>query len=340
MTTKLSSSADGAYSSISVGANEVMRFGADNSGQPFPFRNRIINGAMVIDQRNAGASLTQTTGVTYSVDRFYIYGSVTSKFSIQRNADSLTPPPGFGWYAGVTSLSAYSIPAGESYRFHQAIEGLNIYDFAWGTANASPATLSFWVRSSKTGTFGGSIYNDATNRCLVFSYTINAANTWEKKIITIPGDTSGTWEKGNAIGIAISWSLGAGSSYLGAAGSWGSSLLFGVTGQTNIVDTNAAKWYITGVQFEKGSIATPYEFKPVEQEFVSCFRYYESIYMYVSATGYPHAFKALKRDTPTYIGGGGTGFSNNGVLTTYEFYASQTTGAFQTLKFSADYGSV
>lgn len=340
MTTKLGSSADGSYSSLSVGANEVMRLGSDNSGRFTAFRNKIINGGMVIDQRNAGASLTQTASLAYSVDRFSVIGSVMSKFSIRKNLNSITPPAGFGYYVGVTSLSAYSIPSGESYRLQQGIEGLNCQDLAWGTASASPVTLSFYVRSSKTGTFGGCVYNNAGNRCYPFSYTINAIDTWERKTITIAGDTSGTWEIGTLAGLNVSWSLGAAGTVLGTAGAWGSTLYYGVTGQTNIVDTNAATWYVTGVQLEKGSIATPFEFKPINVEFEACFRYFESVYLYVSTTGYPHAFKVIKRDTPTYVGGGGSGFSNSGVLTESEYYASQTTGALQTLKFSAEYGSV
>lgn len=340
MTAKLSASSDGSYASLSVGADEVARFGNDYSGQPLSYRNKIINGAMVYDQRNGGASLTQTTSTPYSVDRFFVYGNVTSKFSIQRNADSITPPPGFNWYVGMTSLSSYTIGSGESYRFHQPIEGINCYDLDWGLSTASPATLSFWVRSTKTGTFGGSIYNGAANRCCPFSYTINAANTWEKKAITIPGDTTGTWEKGNLVGIYVTWSLGAHSNVCGTAGVWGSSLLFGVTGQTNIVDTNAAKLYLTGVQFEKGSIATPFEHRNIAVEYTLCQRYYQAIYMFVSATVYQGWFRTSFRDTPVYLSGGGAGFTTSGVVTTDQFYSSQTTGAYQTLRFSAEYGNL
>ena len=201
------------------------------AASPYVLRNRIINGDMRIDQRNAGASITPTNG-QYSVDRWACYLSQTSKFSAQQNAASVTPPAGFTNYLGVTSLSAYSITSTDLFLLNQNIEGLNVADLGWGTANAQTITLSFWVRSSLTGTFGGSLRNSALNRSYPFSYTITAANTWEKETITIAGDTSGTWLTTNGVGINLALGLGVGSTYSGTAGSWSGSDFLSATGAT------------------------------------------------------------------------------------------------------------
>jgi hypothetical protein len=236
------------------------------------FKNRIINGAMVIDQRNAGASVTPNL-LAYPVDRTFGFGSVTGKFSCQQNSGSVTPPSGFTNYIGAVSLSAYSVPSGEQYIFGQPIEGLNVADLGWGAAGAQTVTLSFWARSSLTGTFGGSLQNSAFDRSYPFSYTISAANTWEQKSITIPGDTSGTWLKTNGVGIRLGFSLGAGSTLSGTAGAWAGSNFVSATGATSVVGTNGATFYITGVQLEKGSTATSFDYRPYGTELMLCQRY-------------------------------------------------------------------
>lgn len=239
------------------------------------FKNRIINGAMVIDQRNAGASVTPANGAnTYTVDRWAGYANQSSKYTVQQNAGSVTPPAGFRNYLGATSSSAYSITSSDIFLLRQSIEGFNTADFNWGTANASTVTLSFYVRSSLTGTFGGSINNDSGNRFYPFSYTISAANTWEQKSVTIAGDTTGTWYTTNSGGLWLNFSLGTGSSNLQTAGSWTASSAYGATGQTNLVGTNGATFYITGVQLEKGSTATSFDYRPYGTELALCQRYY------------------------------------------------------------------
>jgi hypothetical protein len=239
------------------------------------FRNRIINGDMRIDQRNAGASYTQTGAAgQYSLDRWNVSGDITSKFSVQQNAGSVTPPTGFTNYLGATSLSAYSVPVSEAYIIRQQIEGFNVADLAWGTASAKTVTLSFWVRSSLTGTFGGVLKNSGNNRSYPFTYTISAANTWEQETVTIAGDTSGTWLTNNGIGLMVIFSLGSGSSVSGTAGAWAASSLFSATGAVSVVGTNAATWYITGVQLEVGSVATPFERRDYGRELAMCQRYY------------------------------------------------------------------
>jgi hypothetical protein len=237
-------------------------------------KNRIINGAMVIDQRNAGASVTQTGLQQYITDRWNSFGSVTSKFSSQQNAGSVTPPVGFTNYLGNTSLSAYTVGTGEAFQIKQFIEGYNIADLAWGTANAATITLSFWVRSSLTGTFSGTIKNSASTRSYPYTYTVSAANTWEQKSVTIAGDTSGTWLTTNGIGISLGFSLGAGASISGTAGAWAGADLYGATGATSVVGTNGATFYITGVQLELGSAATTFDFRSYGEELALCQRYF------------------------------------------------------------------
>jgi hypothetical protein len=243
-------------------------------GGGFAMRNRIINGAMVIDQRNAGASTNNAGGaLTYSLDRWSYFGSGSSKFSIQQNAGSVTPPSGFKNYLGVTSLAATTVASTDLYLLQQPIEGLNTYDLDWGTANAKTVTLSFWVRSSLTGTFGGSLVNSSLNRSYPFSYTISTANTWEYETITIAGDQSGTWLTTNDIGIRVYFGLGIGSTYSGTAGAWAGADYRSATGATNVVGTNGATFYITGVQLEKGSTATSFDYRPYGTELALCQRY-------------------------------------------------------------------
>jgi hypothetical protein len=240
------------------------------------FRNRIINGSFVIDQRNAGASvtITDTGAITYTLDRWAAYGNVASKFSVQQNAGSVTPPVGFTNYLGATSLSAYSVTASDGFSIRQLIEGYNIADLNWGTANAKTVTLSFWVRSSLTGTFGGTLSNSAFNRSYPFTYTISAANTWEQKSVTIAGDTSGTWLTTNGIGIRILFGLGTGSTYSGTAGAWAGATYESATGATSVVGTNGATFYITGVQLEVGSSATGFEYVNYQTSLANCQRYF------------------------------------------------------------------
>jgi len=247
------------------------------SGGAFSFKNRIINGAMVIDQRNAGASVTPTSS-SYTLDRWQAVLSQASKYSVQQNAGSVTPPAGYSNYLGVTSLSAYSVGANDFFCLTHYIEGFNAADLGFGAAGAQTVTLSFWVRSSLTGTFGGSLQNSAQNRCYPFSYTISVANTWEQKTVTISGDTTGTWLSTNGRGVGLVLGLGVGSTYgSGTAGAWVGSQVFVPSGSTSVVGTNGATFYITGVQLEVGSVATPFERRPYGAELALCQRYYWQI---------------------------------------------------------------
>ena len=262
--------ASGTFSQVTIGSTQL---GAGNASA---FKNRIINGAMVIDQRNAGASVTPATS-QYTLDRWYLGITQASKFSIQQNAGSVTPPVGFANYFGATVVSAYSITATDTFTLRQYIEGFNTVDLAWGTANAKTVTLSFQVYSSLTGTFGGSLRNSAGNRSYPFTYTVSSANTWTSISVTIAGDTSGTWLTTNGIGVDVLFSLGTGSTYLGTAGSWAGANYLGATGQVNMVATNASTFYITGVQLEKGSTATSFDYRPYGTELQLCQRYFQYI---------------------------------------------------------------
>ena len=280
-------------------------------------RNKILNGAMVIDQRNAGASVTPATSGTFLTDRWQTQISQASKLAFQQNRGSVTPPAGFTNYLGAATVSPVSVGASDFFTLLQTIEGFNVSDLAWGTANAQAATLSFRVYSSLTGTFGGAIYNVGFNRSYPFTYTVLSANTWNTVSITIPGDTTGTWNTGNGIGMGVSFGLGAGSTYSGTAGSWAGSGLFSATGATSVVGTSGATFYITGVQLEAGSVATPFENVDYSEMLRRCQRYYEvkgvdgsgfaAVGYYYGANSYWYdwQFKVTKRATPTITGWSG-----------------------------------
>ena len=236
------------------------------------FKNKLINSDMRIDQRNAGASVTPATG-DYTLDRWQCALTQSSKFTVQQNAASVTPPAGFINYLGVTSSSAYSVVSSDIFAISQKVEGLNIADLGWGTANAKTVTLSFWARSSLTGTFGGSLENSATNRSYPFTYTINSANTWEYETITIAGDTTGTWLTTNGVGIRINLGLGVGATYSTTAGAWAAGDYRSATGATSVVGTSGSTFYITGVQLEVGSSATGFENVDYTTQLAMCQRY-------------------------------------------------------------------
>lgn len=280
----------------------------ENGGSsPFGFKNRIINGAMVIDQRNAGASVSATGA--YAVDRFQFYVTQASKLTAQQNAGSVTPPPGFTNYMGFTSSSAYSLLSTDLFETYQIIEGFNFADMDWGKSTAKKVTLSFWVRSSLTGTFGGVFLNSAQNYNYPYSYTINNANTWEYKTITVPGATSGTWLGTNNACVIVGFQLGAGSTWLGTPGAWTTTNYHGVTGQQSLVSTSGATWYITGVQVEKGEQATAFDYRDYGRELRMCQRYYQVFSGFyiegyanagsVRGVNIPMTFPVQMRTTPT-----------------------------------------
>lgn len=238
------------------------------------FRNRLINGEMVLDQRNAGAALTPgSTGTTYSVDRWALKCSQASKITVQQNGGALSLPTASlqNYLRGITA-SAYTPLSTDYFSIGQAIEGYNVRDLQWGTANAKAVTLRFWALANNAGTYSGAIVNSAGNRGYPFTYTL-AANTWTEVVITIPGDTSGTWLTTSGIGLLLRFSLGSGSNFLGTAGAWGAGDYHGATGELKAVLTSGAYLCITGVQLERGTAASNFEHRPWGLEYVLCQRY-------------------------------------------------------------------
>lgn len=284
-------------------AVDIAQSGTINSS----WRNRIINGGMMISQGAAGATITPAVtsayATNYPVDRFQVLVGAASKLT---TAQSSIAPAGFSFSTLITSASAYTVGAGEVFVIRQNIEGFNTADLAWGTANAQTVTLTFWVRSSITGTFGGSLQNSASNRSYPFTYTINSANTWEFETITIAGDTTGTWIGAtNGIGIRVNLGLGVGSTFSGTAGAWASSDFDSATGATSVVGTNGATFYVTGVQLEAGSAASPFEYRDYGRELLLCQRYYQftdiwSNYIYIYGATIPanYGIKSVQFYTP------------------------------------------
>ena len=311
-------------------------------------RNLIINGDMRIDQRNGGNvktignGSTNTNYIDYTVDRWqaqsYTSGGVTGgfEFTVQQVSDA---PDNFTNSTKITVTTAKATLAAQDVaRIQQPIEGYNIAHLKWGTSAAKDITISFWVKSSLTGTFGGAIHSGSgTIHSYPFTYTISAANTWEKKTITIAGYTSGTWSTTNGMGLKLCFSLGVGSDWSNTAFSWTTGTMLGATGETSIVSTSGATWYFTGVQLEADTdTATPFEHRPYDMELARCMRYYEKSFPVDVApnhmTGYnrfvPHSgsagcggntytselFRVEKRANPTLriFDSNGTGtFSTN-----------------------------
>jgi hypothetical protein len=301
-------------STLVVNSNNIS---ADNS---LGFRNRIINGDMKIDQRNAGASVTFDATNKFVTDRFFGFSNVGTTTSQQ----STTAPTGFNNSLLVTQSTGGSVVAGSFLALNHRIEGFNFADLGWGSASARTITLSFWVRSSITGTFSVAFINSAANRSYVTNYSISAADTWEQKTITIAGDTSGTWVTNNGIGVSIIWNLGYGSNFTTATlDAWAGSAKFGsTTATTSFATTTGATFYITGVQLEVGSVATPFERRPFGTELALCQRYFYrqtsdgsttnfyamGIETTTSAAGLGGNFPSPMRTVPTPTLGGGIRF--------------------------------
>jgi len=272
------------------------------------FRNRIINGDMRIDQRNAGASVTPTA-VVYTLDRWLASISQSSKISIQRSS---VVPSGQGYTNSllVTSLASTSLGASDAYYIVQNIEGFNTSDLDFGSSGSQSVTISFWARSSVTGTFVVVLRSGAPDYSYPATYTINSANTWERKTVTISGATSGTWASDNTLWGGLFFGLGAGSVFNATANTWGGGNAISVAGSASVVGTNGATFYITGVQLEAGSTATDFERRPIGTELALCQRYCyvatsEFVGVSINNTTVGGAFYApvTMRASPTFSGG-------------------------------------
>lgn len=283
------------------------------------FKNRIINGDMVIDQRNAGAVVTVNAfGSKFGADRMRFYGQTGgAAYTAQQSTDA---PDGFRKSTVVTVTTAdATIGATEYYHLQHNIEGHNIADAGFGTSWAKQITLSFWVKSSLTGNFGAAFGNNTGTRTYPFTYTINAADTWERKVVSITADTTGTWEVGNLIGLSLRWSLGMGSNFTGPANAWAGANYVSPIGSVDLVSTNGATWKVTGVQLELGAVATAFESRMFPVEFGLAQRYYEKSYDLATVPGTPALvgdiygtrasgywdcttpFKVRKRGTPSVV---------------------------------------
>lgn len=261
-------------SGVSVGGIAVSQY----SGM---MKNRIINGDFRIDQRFNGAANNNIAAPQYQVDRWYHQGIVAGKLRFQQNntngpgSSATQLVTGFSNYFGANVVSSNTVNSSDYWFMVQPIEGLNVADLNWGTPSASPVTLSFWSYSSIAGTHSGSILSSNVARSYPFSYTINTANTWQYQTITIPGDTSSTanWYSNNNIGMYVIYSLGVGSTQSGTTGSWASYNYWATTGAVQVVNNSNGSFYLTGVQLEKGSQATAWDWRHYTTELQLCQRY-------------------------------------------------------------------
>jgi hypothetical protein len=320
---------------VSTGQNVTFAQAA-NLPNTFGFKNRIINGAMVIDQRNAGASVSISGTPIYLTDRFIVRAGTGSGHTAARSTDA---PTGFKNSLAITIGTGGTPASGDGVNYLvQYIEGFNAADLGFGAAGASTVTISFWVKSSLTGQFGASLVNYALSRSYPFTFTINAANTWEQKSVTIAGDTTGTWSTDNSGWGGILFDLGNGATYLGTAGAWAGADYRGATGDVKLVSTSGATFRITGVQLEKGSTATSFDYRPYGTELQLCQRYYETggaTYFsgQVSGSVLGVSYKVTKRAAATlaatgtfYAGAEATGrnLGSGGTQVTQAFYFEST----------------
>lgn len=301
-----------------------------NTLATIPSRNRIVNGAMMVDQRNAGAAITSGDG-SFAADRFVVYKSAAT-LTLQRLAND--GPAGVSPFSiRVTNGTAPSLVAGSYHTVEQRIEGYNIADLGFGTASPQPFVLSFYVKSSVTGTFPIAFKNATPNRSYVSTYTINAANTWERKTIAVTADAAGTWNVDNSLGLFVVWGLGSGSTFqTSSLNAWQATNVWETTTSTRFVSTTGATWQISGVQLEYGTTPTRFEHRSYDDELRRCQRYYEVVRgggrAYGGGGGYLGgyiAYKVTKRInvTPTFGTHAGTNsgpFSNDpSALETSEF---------------------
>ena len=266
----------------------------------FGRRNILHNAAMYIDQRNGGSAVTPANAtVTYGPDRWYMYKNTAATFTIEQDTEA---PAGFKYSMKATNTGTdSSISATDRALIVHRLEGQDVYLFGLGTSDAATVTLSFYVRSSITGTHGGALRNhDSNQRNYPFTYTISSANTWERKSVTLTLDTSGTWPSDNTLGLQIQFGLGVGTDFSGTAGAWADGDINSATGATTaMLSTSSATWYVTGIQLELGDTATPFEHLPIVDYLQQSHRYF---YRYRKTNAYGE-FVTIR----TYSSDDGTG---------------------------------
>jgi len=260
---------------MSKAAELANLIGNINAGGGGVNRNLIINGAMNVAQR--GTSFSNVTTSQFCLDRFSVDVGGGGAFNVTQDTSA---PEGFEKSLKLEVNTAdSSIAVGDAYRVTHAIEGQNIAQVDLGASTAKAMALSFYVKSSVTGTYGVGLANSAETENFVAEYTISSANTWEKKTINIPVRTSGTWLTTNGVGIGVRFDLGSGTNYNGTAGQWQttSSKVYRTSSCVNLIATGSATWFLTGVQLEVGQNPTSFEHIPFEKELLSCRRYYHKI---------------------------------------------------------------
>ena len=243
-------------------------------------RNIIINGEFDIDQRGLASSTAFQAGAHFVADRwsYYINSEALATFSATHEISD-EAPSGFTKSLKVTCTSGGSIPATGEVVYRQKIEGYNIKRLGYGTPSAKSLTLSFWIKASVTGDYGVQLIyeaDDSANRYYVSKYTVNSANTWEYKTITIPPNTAGALKyTTTGIGALIYWDWGEGSTYSGTADSgWTNTYYNGLSGGVKLMENTGATWQQTGVQLEVGDTATPFEHRSYGDELAKCQRYF------------------------------------------------------------------
>ena len=253
-------------------ARELANLGNAYSDGALSNRNLIINGGMAISQRYGTASSNLGGSSVFAVDRFNCFGpSASSTSTAQQVTDT---PAGFKNSLKYTCGTGLSVTGGDYAQITQIVEGNNVAHLKWGTSDASDVTVSFWVKSSLTGTFSFGVQNGPTNRSYVAQYTVSTANTWEYKSITIGGDTSGTWASDNAAAMRLVWDMGFGYGATSTVDAWQAGDVHYVAGNVKVNETSGATFYITGVQLEVGDTATPFEHRSYGDELARCQRYY------------------------------------------------------------------
>ena len=301
------------------------------------FRNIIINGDMSLAQRATSTSSITSSGY-HTVDRFRTSYDTAGTWT-QSQATDVPTGQGFATSFKMDCTTANgSLSAGSFLAIQSKFEGQNLQYLKKGTSSAESLTLSFWVKSNKTGTYIANLYDADNNRYIAKSYTISSANTWEKKTITYAGDTSGAFGNDNATSLELKFILAAGTTYTSGtlATSWESATNANTAvGQVNLADSTSNEWYVTGIQLEAGTTASDFEFLPFDVNLARCQRYFflmcRGDQLDVGAGGYYNSgqifcevpLPVTMRTTPSLVATSGTNY--------YRMFGNNTNDPFDTI---------